>query len=300
LGAEAGGVHRWGQKDHLTWVFATSIIMTAFSEEAGRKEQVQQSIDRGTGFLHMGDKLELSVIIPAYNEAERIGPTLEAISSYLNAHNASYEIIVVNDGSCDDTEGIVQKYVQADSRIKLVGYAPNRGKGYAVRTGVLEARAKEVLFTDADLATPIEELEKLRKTADDGYEVVIGSRTLKDSVIIGWRPWHREISGKVFNALIRLLGVSGIRDTQCGFKYFRDGVAEEIFSRVRLDGFGFDVEALWIAYRLGYRVAEVGVHWNNSPATKVSLLRHTLPMVLEVIKVRINDWKNLYEPPADK
>lgn len=249
----------------------------------------------------MGDKPELSVVIPAYNENERIGPTLQAISSALKARGVSYEIIVVSDGSTDETESIVRNYANNDSRIRLVGYSPNRGKGFAVRTGMLEARAEDVLFSDADLATPIEELEKLVEAAKSGYDVVIGSRALKDSVIIGWRPWYRVLSGKVFNRLIRSLAVPGIRDTQCGFKYFKGGSAVKIFSLARLNGYGFDVEAIYIARKLGYRVAEIAVQWDNSPTTKVSVLRHTLPMLLEVLRVRVNDWKNLYEqPPADK
>ncbi len=262
---------------------------------------VCRDANSGTGFLHMGEKPDLSVVIPAYNEAGRIGPTLEAISSYLKVHKEKYEIIVVSDGSRDDTEGVVQKYVEADDRIRLVGYTPNRGKGYAVRRGMLEARARDVLFSDADLATPIEDMEKLERAAEGGADVVIGSRALSDSVIGGWRPWHRELSGKVFNMMIRLLAVSGLRDTQCGFKYFTNGTAAEIFSLARLNGYGFDVEAMYIARKLGYRIAEIGVKWHNSPDSKVSLLKHTLPMLLEVLQVRANDWKNLYEKNrADK
>lgn len=246
----------------------------------------------------MEEMPDLSIVIPAYNEAERIGPTLEAISSNLKRTNANYEIIVVNDGSTDATEEIVRGCAKTDPRVRLVGYRPNRGKGYAVRTGMLEARADNVLFSDADLATPIEDLEKLQRVARDGCEVVIGSRALKESIIIGWRPWYRELSGKVFNRIIRLLAVPDIRDTQCGFKYFTAGSAAKIFSTTRLDGFGFDVEALYLARKFGYNIAEIGVHWQNSPATKVSVIKHTLPMLIEVVKVRLNDRKKLYERPT--
>jgi dolichyl-phosphate beta-glucosyltransferase len=164
---------------------------------------------------------------------------------------------------------------------------------------MLEARANDVLLSDADLATPIEDLKKLqRKAMENGCDVVVGSRALRDSVVIGWRPWYRELSGKVFNRVVRLLAVPGIHDTQCGFKYFKDGAAAKIFSRARLDGFGFDVEALFLARKLGYRIGETGIRWMNSPATKVSVLRHTLPMLCEVIRVRINDWKKRYESPS--
>lgn len=245
----------------------------------------------------MGDRIELSVVIPAYNEAKRIGPTLEIISEYLNSTNINYEIIVVSDGSADSTDATVQGYARANKRIRLISYHPNRGKGYAVRTGMLEAQAINVLLTDADLATPIQELSKLQEVAADGYEVVIGSRALKDAVIVGWRPWYRVLSGKVFNMIIRFIAVPEIRDTQCGFKFFNKGSASKIFSIARLDGFGFDVEVLFLARKLGYRIAEIGVHWNNSPTTKVSVLKHTLPMLLEVAEIRLNDWKGRYEAP---
>jgi dolichyl-phosphate beta-glucosyltransferase len=247
----------------------------------------------------MSEKVELSVVIPAYNEAERIGPTLEAISAHLQACGMAFEIIVVSDGSTDSTERIVNNHVQNDSRVRLLYYSPNQGKGRAVRVGMQDARANDVLLSDADLATPIEDLEKLqRKALENGCDVVVGSRALRDSVVIGWRPWYRELSGKVFNRIVRLLAVPGIYDTQCGFKYFKDGAAAKIFSRARLDGFGFDVEALFLARKFGYRIGETGVRWKNSPATKVSVFRHTLPMLCEVIKVRINDWKKRYESPS--
>lgn len=246
----------------------------------------------------MEDRPDLSIVIPAYNEAERIGPTLESISSHLNESDADYEIIVVSDGSTDVTETIVRDYVKADARVRLVAYSPNRGKGYAVRTGMLEARADDVLFSDADLATPMEDLEKLRQAAREGCEVAIGSRALPDSVIIGWRPWYRELSGKVFNMFIRMLALPGIRDSQCGFKYFTGGSATKVFSAARLDGYGFDVEALYLARKFGFSIGEIAVHWENSPATKVSVLKHTLPMLIEVARVRLNDRKKLYERPV--
>ena len=246
----------------------------------------------------MGDKLELSVVIPAYNEAERIGPTLEAISANLKKDDVDYEIVVVSDGSIDATEDIVRDYAKTDAGIRLISYSPNRGKGCAVRMGMLEARSENVLFSDADLATPIEDLEKLRQAVANGCEVVIGSRALKESVIVGWRPWYRELSGKTFNMIIRLLAVPGIRDTQCGFKFFTGGSAAKVFSATLLNGFGFDVEALYLARKFGFSIGEIPVHWENSPATKVSVIKDTLPMLIDVVRVRLNDRKKLYEPPT--
>lgn len=243
----------------------------------------------------MTHKPELSVVIPAYNEAERIGLTIQQISNHLNKSRIAHEIIVVSDGSTDSTIDIVRHLAEHDSRIRLIGYDRNQGKGYAVRTGTIAAESENVLLTDADLATPIEELHKLQKVAENGFEVVVGSRALSDSKIVGWRPWYRVLSGKVFNAIVRLSAVPGIHDTQCGFKLFTCGSAARIFASAKLDGFGFDVEALFLARKYGYRVSEIGVLWNNSPSTKVSVFRDTLPMLWEVLKIRMNDWKKHYE-----
>ena len=245
----------------------------------------------------MTHKPEFSVVIPAYNEAERIGPSISAICKHLTACGVDYEIIVVDDGSTDSTSDIVKSHTQKNGRIRLISYHPNKGKGYAVRTGMLSARAESVLLSDADMATPIEELKKLQKVAQNRCEVVVGSRALKDSAVEGWRPWYRELSGKVFNRIVRWLAVPKVRDTQCGFKLFTGGSARKIFSVARLDGFGFDVEALYLAHKFGCRIHEVAVLWSNSPSTKVSVLKHTLPMLLEIIKVRVNDWNKRYESP---
>ncbi|MBI5118373.1 glycosyltransferase family 2 protein [Candidatus Poribacteria bacterium] len=245
----------------------------------------------------MTHKLDLSVVIPAFNEAGRIGPTIEAISAYLKERRLNYEIIVVSDGSTDSTDSAVGAYAEKDGGVRLVSYHPNRGKGFAVRAGMLKARSDSVLLSDADLATPIAELETLEEHASRGLDVVVGSRALTESAIIGWRPWYRELSGKVFNRLVRLLAIPDILDTQCGFKYFKNGSATTIFSAARTNGFGFDVEALYLARKFGFRVGEVAVSWKNSPLTRVSVLRDTFPMICEIVRVRINDWKKRYELP---
>jgi dolichyl-phosphate beta-glucosyltransferase len=158
----------------------------------------------------------------------------------------------------------------------------------------LEARAENVLITDADLATPIEEFHKLEQMTRSGYEIAIGSRALEQSRVEGWRPWYRVLSGKVFNKVVQLLAVPGIHDTQCGFKLFTKGAAARIFSVSKIDGFGFDVESLFLARKFGYRVGEIAVVWRNSPSTKVSVLKHTLPMLWEVVQVRFFHWKQAY------
>ncbi len=247
----------------------------------------------------MNEKSQLSVVIPAYNEAQRIGRTLEAVVAFFDAMKTACDIVVVSDGSIDSTEDIVNSYASANKSIRLLAYQPNKGKGCAVRTGVLQARATDVLIIDADLATPIEDFLELRQAAEKGSKIVIGSRALAHSRVEGWRPWYRVLSGKVFNKIVRALSVRGIHDTQCGFKLFTGGSARRIFSLSRIDGFGFDVEALYLAQKFGYSIAEVPVRWHNSPATKVSVLRDTLPMLMEVMKVRLNDWNKRYDRAED-
>ncbi|RJP15563.1 MAG: glycosyltransferase family 2 protein [Candidatus Abyssobacteria bacterium SURF_5] len=247
----------------------------------------------------MHDIPDLSVVIPAYNEASRIGPTLDAVSAFLASQMTPYEIIVVSDGSTDSTIQTVNTYAAKNQRIQLTGYSPNRGKGYAVRTGMLQAKANNVLLTDADLATPIEDFVKLQDVARNGCDVVVGSRALEESQVIGWRPWYRVLSGKVFNKIVQLLTVPGIHDTQCGFKLFTNGCAGRIFSLSRIDGFGFDVEILFLAKKLGFRIEETAVRWQNSPSTKVSVVRDTFPMLREVLQVRLNDRKKLYDRPSN-
>jgi len=247
----------------------------------------------------MKDDVALSIVIPAYNEAGRIGLTLERIESFFDPLGIAYEIIVVNDGSNDSTGEVVNTYATANGRIRLIGYSSNRGKGYAVRTGVMNAKAQTVLITDADLATPIEEYQALQQSTRDGYDIVVGSRALEQSRIEGWRPWYRVLSGKIFNKIVRLLTVHDIHDTQCGFKLFTGGSAARIFAVSRINGFGFDVESLFLGSKFGYRINEIAIRWSNSPATKVSVLKDTLPMLWEVLKVRYYDWKKLYDRPKN-
>jgi dolichyl-phosphate beta-glucosyltransferase len=247
----------------------------------------------------MNNKPRLSIVIPAYNEAERIGRTLERIGAFFESSGLTFEIIVVSDGSTDSTDEVVTTYARRNGRTRLISYSPNRGKGCAVRRGMIEARSENVLLTDADLATPIEDIGKLQEVIRGGYEVAVGSRALEESRVEGWRPWYRVLSGRIFNRVVQLLAVPGIHDTQCGFKLFSGGSATRIFSVSLIDGFGFDVESLYLARKLGYRIGEIPVRWSNSPSTKVSVMRDTLPMFCEVLQIRYNDWKRKYDRPTD-
>jgi glycosyltransferase involved in cell wall biosynthesis len=210
---------------------------------------------------------ELSVVIPAYNEAERLPRTLERVRAYLDGQGRPYEILVVDDGSLDET--VARAQAAGGAHLRLLSNGVNRGKGYSVRQGMLAARGARRLMTDADLSTPIEELPRLAQRLDEGCDVVIASRALPGSRIEVRQGAFRENMGRAFNLLVRLLVLPGLRDTQCGFKLFSAAAAEAAFARTRLDGFAFDVEALFIARRRGFRVAELPVVWRNDAATRV-------------------------------
>lgn len=227
-------------------------------------------------------KQDLSIIIPAYNEETRLGKTLEKITTYLKNSNFNYEIIVSDDGSKDKTIEVAKNF----NNIKIIGDGINRGKGAAVRRGMLAATGAIRLFTDADLSTPIYELSKLLKYINDGYDVCIGSRAVDYSLIKKHQPFYREFMGKTFNKIVQILVLNGIKDTQCGFKCFNDKAAIEIFSRSKIDGFAFDVELLYLARKLNFKVKEIGVEWYNDERTTVSPLRDSVKMFVEILKIR--------------
>ncbi|MBC8104188.1 MAG: glycosyltransferase family 2 protein [Cytophagales bacterium] len=242
----------------------------------------------------------LSVVIPAYNEAARLVRTLEATAAYLETRQGSYEILIVDDGSRDATartaaEWIARQHLQLGTA-RVLSYEPNRGKGHAVRYGILRAVGEKILFMDADLATPIEEIVKLEgalKEMRDGLpiQVAIGSRDVTNSQLLVRQPLYREAAGRLFNKAVQILATPGIHDTQCGFKLLTREAAQAIFSRCTLDGFSFDVEAIYLARRLGYAVAEVPVRWAHQEgaaafATKGAYLRHGLRMIRDILHIR--------------
>ncbi len=218
----------------------------------------------------------LSIIIPAYNEAARLGSTLEQVLVYLNEQPYSSEVIVVNDGSTDTTSQVAESCFAAHAGkvpTRLLSYSPNRGKGYAVRQGLLAATGTVALFSDADLSTPITELPKVLNPILAGeLDVVFGSRALDSSLIGVHQPWLREQSGRIFNRIMRLATGMPYNDTQCGFKAFRLAVCRPIVEGAILDRFGFDVELLYLAYRAGLRLREQPVRWNDAAGSKVGLL----------------------------
>jgi dolichyl-phosphate beta-glucosyltransferase len=240
----------------------------------------------------------LSIVIPAYNEAPRLGPTLQRIASYLDTHFTDSEIIVVDDGSTDDTAALIQSYAAGSPRIRLLQNPGNRGKGYAVRHGMLEARGDWILFSDADLSSPIEEVEDLLEAAAQSKAAIaIGSRAVDRSLVKTHQSAAREFSGRFFNLLVRLITALPFQDTQCGFKLYRRDAAQAVFSLQRLDGFSFDVEDLVIAKRHGIPAVEVPVEWANVEGTKVSLTKG-LQSFADLVRIRWYDLSAKYTPPG--
>jgi dolichyl-phosphate beta-glucosyltransferase len=232
---------------------------------------------------------QLTIVVPAYNEAARLGASLAKIVEYLHQYFESAELIVVDDGSTDDTAGVAEKAVAKAERVstRVIRYEQNRGKGYAVRLGLLSAAADVVLFTDADLSTPITESPKLVDPILSGeFDVTFGSRALDRSLIGVHQPWRREQGGRLFNLLVRAATGLPFWDTQCGFKAFRMSVCRPLIESAQIDRFGFDVELIYVAQLAGLRLSEIPVRWNNDAASKVSVIRDSFRMVDEVWRIR--------------
>ena len=229
-----------------------------------------------------------SIVIPCFNEAARIGTTLGVALDYLTANAPESELIVVNDGSTDATAAIAREmFSQAKIAVRLLENFPNRGKGAAVRSGLLAAREPIGLFSDADLSTPITETPKLIEPIANGeVDIAVGSRALDRNLIGVHQPWRREQGGRVFNLLVRGATRLPFWDTQCGFKAFRLDVCRPILEAAQVDGFAFDVELLMLAHRAGLRIREIPVRWNHAEGSKVSFFRDSLRMLREVIAMR--------------
>jgi dolichyl-phosphate beta-glucosyltransferase len=230
---------------------------------------------------------ELSIVVPAYNEAGRLPRTLESIRSYLRERRIAAEVIVVDDGSTDATAAVAGNLQAEFPELRLLSNGRNRGKGFSVRHGVLEARGRIVLFTDADLSAPIEEADKLL-AALGGYQVAIGSRAMDRSLIEVHESRMRELAGILFNLVVRVITGLPFADTQCGFKAFVREPSRIVFEQQRIERFGFDPEVLFLARRHGLRAVEVPVRWAHDPATKVHMVRDSLHMLGELLLVRWN------------
>lgn len=238
----------------------------------------------------------LSIVVPAYNEGTRIGKSLDKLHRYVDSKPFPAELIVVDDGSTDGMQALLQMAAEQWPCLRVLRHEPNRGKGYSVRSGVLEARGRYVLFTDADLSAPIEEADKLLAALEaSGADVAVGSRALDRGLIGVRQPAYREWSGRLFNVFVRALTGLPVRDTQCGIKLFRRESTRRAFELQRVTGFGFDPELLFLIKRGGGKIVEVPVRWNNDPATKVHLFRDSTRMFCELVALRWRAWTGGYQ-----
>jgi dolichyl-phosphate beta-glucosyltransferase len=238
--------------------------------------------------------MDLSIVIPAYNEEQRLGVTLESVLAYTIRQPYSAEIIVVDDGSEDATARVAAPFCNHKSRVRLLRNRRNRGKGFSVRRGLLHARGAYLLFSDADLSTPIEEVEKLLAALRGGCDIAIGSRALPESRVEVRQPRYRESMGRLFNILVQALVLQGIQDTQCGFKCFTREAALGICHLMTRDRFVFDVEMLYLARVSGYRIGEVPIVWRNSPQTRVHVVRDSAAMFADLLAIRWNHLRGRY------
>ena len=246
----------------------------------------------------------LSVVIPAYNEASRLPSTIDKVMAYLAGQDYPYEVLVVDDGSTDATPRLAEQGAKKHQYLRVVRN-PHRGKGFAVRTGMLQAKGKYILYSDADLSAPIEEVEKLLPYLEKKYHIAIGSREGVGSARYD-EPQYRHLMGRVFNTLVRLMALPQFRDTQCGFKAFRKDTAHILFRNLHLYGdkagdvkgamvTGFDVEVLYLALKWGYKIKEVPVSWYYSKSANVSPIKDAFRMFRDITKVRINDLRGMYK-----
>jgi dolichyl-phosphate beta-glucosyltransferase len=244
--------------------------------------------------------VQLSIIIPAYNEELRLPSTLVSINEYISSSfkEGEVEVIVVSDGSTDQTERVVKE--AGYPFLKLLAYKKNRGKGFALRYGALESKGALVLINDADGSTPIREFDRLKTFINEGADVVIGSRAMASAETKVKTVWYRKFIGRTFATIVNFLIVPGIADTQCGFKLFTRKAAEELFGRQRSEKFSFDVELLYLANRLGFKIKEVSVNWTNTPGSKVNLVKDSIAMLLDIFRFRWMAICGIYDNLIDR
>jgi dolichyl-phosphate beta-glucosyltransferase len=240
------------------------------------------------------EPLTYSIIIPAYEEGARIGSSLDKVLTYAARRGWNAEVIVVNDGSSDNTAEIVLGYAANHPMLRLVEHPDNRGKGYSVRNGMLHARGEVLLFSDADLSSPIEEASKLFAAIADGADLAIGSRWLQSELQTQRQPLYRQFFGRIFNLLLRLILGLKFKDTQCGFKAFTRRAAQTIFPLQKIERWGFDPELLYLAKKFGFTVAEVPVAWAHREGTRINPLRDGIRMLGEMLRIRWNALSGKY------
>lgn len=234
----------------------------------------------------------LSIIVPAYNEEKRLPATLEQIDAFLQTQSFSYEVIVVENGSTDRTTEVAETFAATHPYVRVLH--SRKGKGAAVKMGMLNARGEYLFICDADLSMPIEEITKFLPPVLNSYDIAIASREVPGARRYN-EPFYRHLEGRVFNWIVRLLAVPDIQDTQCGFKCFRREVALDVFPYQTMDGWSFDVEILYIARARGYRLVEVPINWYYKENSRINPLKDAISMLWEVVKIRINAWKGVYD-----
>ncbi len=240
----------------------------------------------------------LSVVLPAYNEEKVLPATLERIHAFLSSRGGPFEILPIDDGSADSTSSVAAAFAATRPECRPLRNDSNRGKGYTVRRGIAESRGEYVLFSDADLSTPIEEADRMLAELERGADVVIGSRDLPESDVRVHQPWYRETMGRVFNRIVRTIVLSGFVDTQCGFKAFRRSALLPLLPLLRIDRYSFDVEILFVARRHALEVREVPVVWVNRADTRVDPLRDSTRMLVDLFRIRYYDFLGRYRKPA--
>jgi len=240
-------------------------------------------------------EVHLSIVIPAYNEEKKLPNTLPKIYDYLKKQSYNWEILIVSDGSKDNTAQVVKDLSSQIENLRLIDNKENHGKGYVVKQGMLSAKGKYRLFTDADNSTSIEQIEKMWPEFEQGYEVIIGSRDIEGAKLAVSQPWWRLMIGNAFNLLVQIMcGLWGIPDTQCGFKGFTREAAEDIFSRTRIARFAFDAEMLVIAKKMKYKIKEIPVFWVNDKRSSVKF-KSMVKMAIDLFQIRLNMIKGIYE-----
>jgi dolichyl-phosphate beta-glucosyltransferase len=249
----------------------------------------------GRHAMRQFNDMTYSIVIPAYNESQRLGATLDKVLAYVRAQRWDAEVIVVNDGSRDNTAEIVRAFAAKDPMVRLVENPGNRGKGYSVRNGILSSRGDIVVFSDADLSSPIEEMPKLLEALAAGADIAIGSRWLRTELQTQRQSLHRQVFGRIFNLLMRAVLGLQFKDTQCGFKAFTRAAAQAIFPLERIERWGFDPEILFLARKFGLRTEEVPVQWGHSGGTRINPLVDGARMCQEMLRIRWYDITGKYD-----
>ncbi len=237
----------------------------------------------------MKNDIYLSIIVPVYNEETKIQKDLDSIFSYLKNKKEKYEIIFVDDGSLDNTKNIINEYKNSFTELKLISYFPNRGKGFAIKTGILQANGTYILFADAGLCVPYDNLEIGIELLKNGYDFALGSRALSSSQVLVSQPSYRKIGSRLFSMIIKyMMGISEIKDTQCGFKLFKQNEAKKIFNLNRIERFMFDAETIINAQKLGYKMKEFPVEWSNDPDSRFNPIKGTIKNFKELLWIKFN------------